>query len=123
LKIQKMIQKIKDFDYYCRSCKKANVCVLKTKPNATRQILDNAQQINLKSEQLRIIHSLYIESDLNENQIAGDLDISPETVRAYLRGDRKLQKEGWVEKNESTKKYSLTNKTLEIIYADPTTNN
>ena len=66
---------------------------------------------------------MYIESNLNENQIAGDLDISPETVRAYLRGDRKLQQESWVEKNESTKKYCLTNKTLEIIYANPTTNN
>ena len=116
-------EKIKEFDYYCRGCKKNNVCELKTKPNITRQISDNTQRVNLKSEQLRIIHSLYIESDLSENQIAGDLDISPETVRAYLRGDRKLQKEGWVEKNESTKKYCLTNKTLEIIYADPTTNN
>lgn len=114
---------IKEFNYQCRKCGKNNVCELKVKPNTTRQISDNTQQVNLKPEQLRIIHSLYIESDLNENQIAGDLDISPETVRAYLRGDRKLQKEGWVEKNESTKKYCLTNKTLEIIYADPTTNN
>ena len=66
---------------------------------------------------------MYIESDLSENQIAGDLDISPKTVRAYLRADRDLQKEGWVEKNESTKKYCLTNKTLEIIYPNSTTNN
>lgn len=116
-------ENIKEFDYYCPKCKKNYVCELKTKPNTTRQISDNTQQVNLKPEQLRIIHSLYIESDLNENQIAGDLDISPKTVRAYLRADRDLQKEGWVEKNESTKKYCLTNKTLEIIYANPTTNN
>ena len=115
-------ENIKEFDYYCPKCKKNYVCELKTKPNTTRQISDNTQQVNLKPEQLRIIHSLYIESNLNENQIAGDLDISPETVRAYLRGDRKLQQESWVEKNESTKKYCLTNKTLEIIYANSTTN-
>jgi energy-coupling factor transporter ATP-binding protein EcfA2 len=115
-------EKIKEFDYYCRQCKKSNACELVSQINAKQRhelLTYNDKEINhnLKSEQLRIIHCLHIESDLTESKIASELDYSPEAVRAYLRSDRKLRTENYVIKNENENTYKITKKAEDKIYA------
>lgn len=117
-------EKIQEFDCYCKKCKKSYVCQLKTRLQDVAKIATtDTINIELKPEQLRIIHSLYIEDYLTENQIAGDLDVSSETIRAYLRSDRVLRSENWVGKEESSRKYYITEKSLSTIYANTPTNN
>lgn len=118
---------IQNFDCYCRVCKTVSTCVLTPKFDNSISNTEEIIEINgrLKPEQLRIIHSLYIENYLTENQIAGDLDVSAQTVRAYLRSDRKLLVEEWIGKDDDSRKYYITEKSLQNIYdnLDTTTDN
>lgn len=103
---------IKDFNCLCRKCNTLQSCELimgyKNKPNAFKE--EKIQKRGgLGNEQLRIIHSLYIENNLSESLIASELDVSQETIRAYLREDRILRKEAYVIKNDD-KTYNLTDK-------------
>jgi len=112
---------IVDFECLCRKCKTKNSCELirvfdgnhyNDKDN--NFFPENPTKI-LKDEQLRIIHCLYIESNMTENDIASELDVSQETVRAYLRSDRKLRDLGYINKNED-KTYYLTEKSKNELY-------
>jgi energy-coupling factor transporter ATP-binding protein EcfA2 len=118
-------EKIKEFDCYCKHCKTPNACELVNQINARQRnetIIEATenQNYNFKNEQLRIIHCLHIESNLTESLIAGELDCSPETVRAYLRSDRKLRTDGYVQKNETENTYSITGKAENEIYNNGT---
>ncbi|MDR1346850.1 MAG: hypothetical protein LBJ63_00230 [Prevotellaceae bacterium] len=115
-------EKIKEFDCYCKQCKTVNVCKLVNQVNAKQRnesLIDNNdnQYQNLKNEQLRIIHCLHIENNLTESLIASELDCSPETVRAYLRSDRRLRIENYVIKNDNDNTYNVTQKAENEIYA------
>jgi energy-coupling factor transporter ATP-binding protein EcfA2 len=114
-------EKIKEFNCLCKKCKTFS-CELVSQINAkqrnetTIEIEENKNYC-LKNEQLRIIHCLHIERDLTESLIASELDCSPETVRAYLRSDRKLSIEGYIVRNDNDKTYSITQKAEYEIYA------
>lgn len=114
---------IKDYDCFCKECKRQNSCVLErqqintsanNQPNSTNTIF--SQNNDLKNEQLRIIHCLYVESGLTAASIASELDCSTETINAYLRNDRKLRTEGYVVRNEENRTYSITDKSKETLY-------
>jgi len=118
-------EKIKEFDCYCKHCKVTNVCELVNQINSKQRgeadiEEDDYQNLNLKNEQLRIIHCLHIENNLTESLIASELDCSPETIRAYLRSDRKLRTEGYIVKNDSDSTYNITEKAEEEIYNNGT---
>lgn len=109
-------ERIQEFDCYCKQCKLPNVCELKAKFESNdQQVVSSENTHNLKAEQLKIIHSLYIENDLTENKIAEEMDVSQETIRAYLRGDRVLINDNWIKKNN--KKFQITSKSLKLIYS------
>lgn len=114
-------ENIKEFDCYCKNCKTLQSCkLIRVYQNKTEDRLKEKSQEEenkLKDEQLRIIHSLYIENNLNEGLIASELDVSQETIRAYLREDRLLRQEGYIIKNDD-KTYNLTDKALKTFYDD-----
>lgn len=109
---------IKDFDCMCKKCKTNNSCnIVKTyipsKEENTNS--DSGKRIHgFKDEQLRIMHCLSIEINMTESIIAEELDIARETVRAYLRVDRTLRTEGYIDKR-SDKMYFLTKKGEDLI--------
>jgi hypothetical protein len=113
-------EKILEFDRFCKNCKTPNVCELirridpQIELNFDENGIENNENI-LKNEQLRIIHCLFIEDIMSESLIASELDIAPETVRAYLREDRKLRQEEYVIKNND-KTYSITDKSTNSFY-------
>ena len=111
---------IKEFDCYCRKCKTLQSCeIIRVYQNKNEDSQEKKlqEEDRLRDEQLRIIHSLYIENNLSESLIASELDVSQETIRAYLREDRLLRKEGYVTKNDD-KTYNLTDKALNFFYND-----
>lgn len=92
---------IKEFGCFCKNCKTVGVC----KPISSMAGDDSATSLvnnteELKDEHLRILHTLRIESGLNEIEIASELDVSRETIRAYMRKDRVLRSNGYVLKDK-----------------------
>ena len=63
-----------------------------------------------------VITSSPNEDGLTESMLAGELDVSPETIRAYLREDRKLRINLWVTKDELSRKYYISSKSKNEIY-------
>lgn len=111
---------INEYGRICKVCKKVDVCeIISSYGNEIYvenvELSNKEHEINLKNEQLRIIHCLYIESNMTESDIASELDVSQETIRAYLRSDRKLRDLGYIDKNED-KTYYLTDKSTNELY-------
>ncbi|MDR0798761.1 MAG: hypothetical protein LBN18_03265 [Dysgonamonadaceae bacterium] len=117
--------KIKEFNCLCKNCNTFN-CELVSQINTKQRNdylgcdVDEIRNVNLKNEQLRIIHCLHIEDKLSESLIASELDCSPETARAYLRSDRKLRIDGYIIKNENSNTYSVTQKAEQELYNNGT---
>lgn len=110
---------IKEFEFFCKKCKKPNACQLRRRDiNVEDNNIIDEKNNDLKAEHLRIIHSLYIEDGLTEGLIASELDVSPETVRAYLREDRKLRHDDWIKKDDLNRKYFITSKSKDELYGN-----
>lgn len=107
---------IQQFDCMCRECKATNACeIIKTYTSTKDEDVEPKRHIEgFKDEQLRIMHCLHIEPDLSETIIAEELDIAKETVRAYLRKDRKLRTDGYITK-KADRSYCLTTKGNSLI--------
>ncbi len=111
---------IQNFDCMCQHCKEKKACELISLMNSITQQHKDTTRINsnvLKNIQMRILYCMKLERDLTSKQIASEIDVSRETINAYLRKDRKLIEEGYVNKESDTgtSLYNITEKGLETL--------
>jgi predicted transcriptional regulator len=112
---------IESFGRFCKTCQSVNACYVETVKPELSDDDEVAQNIQVSERLFDILNTLRVENQgLNYLEIAEEVDASQFSVRQYVRRDRFLMENGFIEKRKqgNENKYFITEKALQTYFKE-----